>query len=293
MISPAPRAGRAATPADLDDALRSVARSLGSARRVGVAYSGGVDSTLLLALCLRVLGAAQAPAILAVSGSLADDERVAAHETARFLGAEVVELRTRELDLVDYRANPVDRCFFCKDELFSRIDAELVRRLRLDAVAYGENADDTRRPDRPGARAATRHRVLRPLADARITKVDVRRLARDLALPNADKPAVPCLASRIPHRQPVTVGKLAAIERAEAAVRRLGIGELRVRHHGAQARVEIGATDLERALREPLHAAVVKAVQACGFSQVTVDTGGLRSGAFTLAELATNPGSKR
>ena len=114
---------------------------------------------------------------------------------------------------------------------------------RLDAVAYGENADDVRRPDRPGSRAATDHAVLRPLADAGLTKADVRGIARALDLPVADKPAAPCLASRIPHFEPVTPEKLRQIDRAEAALRRLGLTELRVRHHGDLARVELGAED--------------------------------------------------
>jgi uncharacterized protein len=249
--------------------------------RVGVAFSGGVDSATLLALAVRALGSGRVVALLGVSPSLAADERAAAHDVARFIGVPVVEVETREGDRPQYRANGPDRCFHCKDELFSTIGAEVLDRHGLDRIAYGENADDVRRPDRPGARAATQHAVLRPLADAGLDKAAVRRVARVLGLPCADKPAAPCLASRIPHHEPVTPAKLAQVETAERALRALGFTDCRVRHHGEVARVELPAAEIARAaadLRDDVHRAVV----AAGFRFVAVDLAGIQSGAFTL-----------
>ena len=263
----------------------AIRRALSPICRLGVAYSGGIDSTLLVALATLVLGTENVLALLAVSPSLADDERIQARAVADHIGVRVVEIATHELDRPDYRANGADRCFFCKDELFRRIDDEVRRAHHLDAVAYGENADDVRRLDRPGARAATEHGVLRPLAEAGLTKSDVRALARELGLPNADKPAAPCLASRIPHHEPVTAAKLGQVEAAEKALRRLGFADLRVRHHGSAARIELAWIDVPRALTEPLHSRVLAAVIGCGFVTATVDPRGIRSGAFTLAVL--------
>ena len=271
-------------------AADGVGRALRDVRRLGVAYSGGVDSALLLALAVRSLGPGRVLAVLGVSPSLAADERVAAHRTAAFIGDPVVEVVTAEGEREAYRANGPDRCYHCKDELFTRVDAELVARHELDAVAYGENADDARRPDRPGARAATEHGVLRPLADAGLTKADVRALARALRLPCADKPAAPCLASRIPHFDRVDPEKLAQVERAEAALRALGLADSRVRHHGDVARVELLPPDLPRAVAEPLRAALLAAVRGAGFRFVAVDLAGIQSGAFTLPLVARADG---
>jgi uncharacterized protein len=271
-----------ATGPHLGPTLSALADRLSGINRLGVAFSGGVDSSLLLALSARALGADQVLALLGVSPSLAADERIAAHEVARQIGVPVVEVTTYEGDRPEYQANGPDRCFHCKDELFDRIGDEVVAAHRLDAVAYGENADDARRPDRPGSRAATTHAVLRPLADLGLTKADVRALARELGLSVADKPAAPCLASRIPHHEPVTPEKLRQIDRAEAALRGLGLTDLRVRHHGDVARVELLAEDLPRAVAEPLRAQLVAAVRAAGFRFVTVDLAGIQSGAFTL-----------
>ena len=258
-----------------------VAGQVAGIGRLGEAGSGGVDSATLLALAVRALGAGHVVALLGVSPSLAADERAAAHDVARYIGVPIVEVETYEGDRPEYRANGPDRCFHCKDELFSTIGAEVLDRHGLDRIAYGENADDVRRPDRPGGQAATRHRVLRPLADAGLDKAAVRRVARALALPCADKPAAPCLASRIPHHEPVTPAKLAQVEAAEKALRTLGFTDCRVRHHGDVARVELPAEEIARAaadLREDVHRAVV----AAGFRFVTVDLAGIQSGAFTL-----------
>ncbi|MEU7901515.1 ATP-dependent sacrificial sulfur transferase LarE [Actinoplanes sp. NPDC049118] len=250
--------------------------------RLGVAFSGGVDSSVLLALAVRELGPDRVVAILGVSPSLAAAEREAAHAVARFIGVAVAEVTTFEGEREAYRANGPDRCFHCKDELFTRIADEVVTAYRLDAVAYGENADDARRADRPGGRAAAAHRVLRPLADAGLDKAAVRRLAGEFSLPCADKPAAPCLASRIPHFQPVSPEKLAQVERAEAALRGLGFGDLRVRHHGDVARIELPPEDLPRAVRDPLRSRLHAAVLAAGFRFAAVDVAGVQSGAFTL-----------
>jgi uncharacterized protein len=266
----------------LDATLAALGDRLAGVGRLGVAFSGGVDSALLLALAARALGADHVLALLGVSASLAADERVGAHEVARQIGVPVVEVTTYEGDRPEYQANGPDRCFHCKDELFHRIDDEVVAAHRLDAVAYGENADDAGRPDRPGSQAATSHAVLRPLADLGLRKADVRSLARQLGLSVADKPAAPCLASRIPHHEPVTPEKLRQIDQAEAGLRDLGLRDLRVRHHGDVARVELLAEDLPRAVVEPLRSQLVAAVRAAGFRFVTVDLAGIQSGAFTL-----------
>jgi pyridinium-3,5-biscarboxylic acid mononucleotide sulfurtransferase len=265
-----------------EDTVRRVGALLAGVERLGVAFSGGVDSSVLLALAARALGRDRVVAILGVSPSLAAEERVAAHAVARHIGVAVVEIDTHEGDRAAYRANGPDRCFHCKDELFTRIGDEVVADHRLDAVAYGENADDARRPDRPGSRAAAAHRVLRPLADAGLDKSAVREIARAFDLPCADKPAAPCLASRIPHFEVVSPEKLRQVERAEAALRRLGFGDLRVRHHGDVARIELTADDLVRAVTDPLRRAVQAAVADAGFRFAAVDLAGLQSGAFTL-----------
>lgn len=270
-------------PAEFADRVTArVGAMLGGVGRMGVAFSGGVDSAVLLALCARSLGRERVVAILGVSASLAADERSAAHEVARHVGVELVEVATHEGDRAAYRANGPDRCFHCRDELFSRIDEDVVAAHRLDAVAYGENADDAGRPDRPGARAAAEHRVLRPLAAAGLDKAAVRRIARVFGLPCADKPAAPCLASRIPHFSSVTPPKLQQIEQAESSLHRLGFTDLRVRHHGDIARIELPPEDLLRAVADPLRSAIRDAVVAAGFRFATVDLAGVQSGAFTL-----------
>ena len=257
---------------------------LGAEGRLGVAFSGGVDSATLLAVAVRALGTDRVVAILGVSPSLAADERAAAHEVAAFVGARVVEVETREGERAAYVANGPDRCFHCKDELFATIDASVARELGLAAVAYGENADDAARIDRPGAQAATAHRVLRPLAHAGLSKAQVRELARALELPCADKPAAPCLASRIPHFEQVTPAKLAAVEAAERALRELGFSDSRVRNHGDVARIEVPESELVDAVtrRHEVNAAV----RSAGFRYAALDLAGLQSGAFTLSVLA-------
>ena len=262
--------------------VAAVSAGLKGVRRLGVAFSGGVDSSLLLALATRALGVENVIALLGVSPSLAREERSAAHDVAQQIGVRLVEVMTYEGDRPEYQANGPDRCFHCKEELFSRIDDGIADRYGLDAIAYGENADDARRPDRPGAQAATNHNVLRPLADAGMTKLTVRTLARAMGLQVADKPAAPCLASRIPHHQLVTPAKLSQIERAEAALRQLGFAELRVRHHDDIARIELPPADLIRAVSDPLRSKVLDAVRGADFRFVTLDVGGIQSGAFTL-----------
>jgi len=236
---------------ELSAAARAVCSRLVGAAPLGVAFSGGVDSSVLLALAVRALGADQVVAILGVSPSLGSDDRLAAHRVAAVVGARIVEIQTREGDNPAYRANGPDRCFHCKDELFTRIEDEVAGAYGLAAVAYGENADDMMRPDRPGSRAASNHKVLRPLADAGLGKAAVRAIARALQLPSADKPAAPCLASRIPHHQEVPEAKLAQIDAAEKALRNLGFAESRVRHHGEVARIELPNGELARAVSAP------------------------------------------
>lgn len=267
-------------PADLTDALVAFSASLRGVGRLGVAYSGGVDSSVLLALAIRELGREHVVAVTGISASLAARDHARARLVAEGLGATMVEVRTHEMEREGYRRNDVDRCYFCKDELFSVISDELVVEHRLDAVAYGENADDVLRPDRPGSGAATEHRVLRPLADAGMDKAAVREVAAWLGLPTADIPASPCLASRIPHHQEVTPEKLTQVEQGEDAVLALGVPDVRVRHHGELARIEVPVEHLATVLAA--RAELVATFRRIGFRHTTIDLAGLQSGIFTL-----------
>lgn len=257
--------------------------------RLGVAYSGGVDSALLLAVAARVLGRDRVVALLGVSASLAASERTIARDVAARIGVELVEFDPGEGELAGYRANGIDRCFFCKSALFTAIDDRIVAEHGLDAVAYGENVDDTARPDRPGSRAAREHRVLAPLAAAGLTKPRVRALARALDLPVADKPAAPCLASRIPHGEEVTPTKLRQVEDAESVVRAQGFSDCRVRHHGTIARIEVPEGELTRLLDPAIRSALIVGVKDAGFLHVAIDLAGLQSGLFSLTLLKEAP----
>lgn len=294
-------AWRAATPAqrvELPSHLEQLARGVAAdlidgARppRVGVAYSGGVDSAVLGALVARAVGPDNTVLLLGVSPSLARRERRLAHRQAEQLGLRVAEVTTNELDNPDYAANPVDRCYHCKDELFSVLDQHVVAELELDVVAYGENADDAARPDRPGSRAAREHRVRHPLAAAGATKADVRAIAAHLGLTSASKPAAPCLASRIPHGEPVTAEKLAAVDAAEDAVLAAGFSDCRVRHHGTVARVEVPTEEFGLIADDARRARLDRAIREAGFQHVTFDLAGIQSGAFTLTLLRAGGGS--
>ncbi|HZK06539.1 MAG TPA: ATP-dependent sacrificial sulfur transferase LarE [Actinomycetaceae bacterium] len=254
----------------------------GPGRRLGVSFSGGVDSAVVLVLAVEAFGPEAVVALIAVSPSLARRELRAARETAAEIGVELAEVATFETDIPDYRANRADRCFHCRTEMFTRFTGQTATELGLAAIAYGENSSDVDRIDRPGAAAARDFGVLRPLAAAGIDKKGVRKLAREFGLSVADKPASPCLASRVPHGVEVTPELLRQIDDAEDAVIEAGFPEARVRHHGEIARIEVPAADLVRLATPRVRARVVDGVRAAGYRHVTMDLAGLQSGAFTL-----------
>jgi len=242
-----------------------------------VAYSGGVDSAFLAATAHRVLGERML-AVLADSPSLARRDFEQACAFARALQLPLRVIATEELARPAYQRNDANRCFHCKTELFAAMK-KLGAELGIANIAYGMNADD-RKDYRPGQRAAEEQSVLAPLAEAGLTKQEVRALAKAAGLSLWDRPAAPCLASRIEYGRPVTREILEQVERGEESLRQLGFSELRVRHHGDLARVEIARTELPRALTLEMLDAITAALKQAGFQYVTLDCAGFRSGAM-------------
>jgi uncharacterized protein len=255
-------------------ALEDRLRALGG---VMVAYSGGVDSAFLAATAHRVLGDRML-AVLADSPSLARRDMAQARAFADAQGIPLRVIQTEELDKPEYQRNDANRCFHCKTELFDGMRS-LGAKLGHTNIAYGMNADDTG-DYRPGQRAAQKHDVLAPLADAGLTKLEVRALAKAAGYSLWDRPAAPCLSSRVEYGRTVTREVLQQVEQAEESMRQLGFREFRVRHHGELARVEIARAEMPKALSMEKLDAITAALRSAGFQYITLDCAGFRSGSL-------------
>jgi pyridinium-3,5-biscarboxylic acid mononucleotide sulfurtransferase len=275
--SPDPRAAKAA----------AVRAALGGLRGAVVAFSGGVDSSVVAALAFEMLGD-RALACTIVSGLLPDEEIRAAKTIAATIGIRHRLVPLDVLALPAFIENPPDRCYYCKAIVLATL-REVADAAGLEAILHGENADDAT-VYRPGALAAEEAGAIAPLARAGITKAEVRALARDIALPNADRASAPCLATRIPYGERVTVERMRRIGAAEATLRKAGFNVVRVRDHGRLARIEVPLADLSRLLAPVLRERVTAAVREAGYAHVTIDLEGYRSGSFDLARADTRTG---
>ena len=259
----------------------ALAAWLRDAGRVVIGYSGGVDSAYLAVVARRTLGTENMLAVIGRSASYPAEQWAAARNVASSFGIDVLELDTDELNDPRYAANPSNRCYFCKTELWSKL-VPVARARGFATIADGTNADDLT-DYRPGAHAAREHAVSSPLADLGFTKAEIRERSRALGIPTWSQPSSPCLSSRLPYGTSVTAERLGQIERAERALRALGInGDLRVRYHDDLARVELAHGELAQWLSPARFAQMRSALQAAGFARVALDLRGFRSGSLNV-----------
>jgi len=256
---------------------RQLYDALSSFDSVIVAFSGGVDSAYLAWVATEVLGPA-ALCVTADSPSYPDHHRQLALRIAREFSLHHEFVTTSETEQPEYRANPVNRCYYCKSELYDVL-SRLAAVRGIAVIVDGSNADD-RSDYRPGRQAAREYGVRSPLDEADLTKADIRELSRRAGLPTWDEPASACLSSRIPYHSEVTTEKLRMIERAEAALRDLGFRVCRVRHHDTLARIELGTNELHRALDPDVRERIVRELRAIGYQHVTIDLQGYRMGSL-------------
>ncbi len=240
-----------------------------------IGFSAGVDSSVVAAAALAALGD-RALAVTAVTETITEEDLALAEEISSTLGLRHEWIRYNELEIPGYAANPANRCYYCKDALYTRL-AELARVRGIAVLLDGTNADDAG-DYRPGRLAAAEQNVRSPLLELGIDKATVRRLAQLYSLPNDEKPSAPCLSSRVPYGTEITIDVLTRIGRAERALRRLGFSEMRVRHHGEVARIELPKADLPRAI--DLSEQIVEAITGAGYRYVSLDLMGLRSGSL-------------
>jgi uncharacterized protein len=256
---------------------RELLNRLAECSSVIVALSGGADSAYLAWAAQHALGP-RALSVTALSPSFSAYDRSIVEDFVRKLSLRHEFVETNEMDNPAYRANAVDRCYFCKDELFGVLDVFASER-QFEAVCYGVNADDTL-DFRPGHRAAREHKVLAPLLDAGLSKAEIRSLSERAGLPTWDRPASACLSSRLPYGTEVTPERLALVERGEAALRDLGFRQFRVRLHDTLARIEISPDEMDAALAKPMAAQIARRLKEVGFAYVSLDLEGYRQGSL-------------
>lgn len=260
---------------DKHEQLQKVLKDLG---KVAVAYSGGVDSSFLLKAAVDTLGPENVLACISLGPAEPAAMRERAREIAKTVRAELVVVEAGEMDDPDFTSNRADRCFHCKSRL-CRTLLDVAKERGFPHVVFGTNYDDLD-DFRPGNKAMKIFGIRSPLAEAGLTKSEIRELSRQAGLPTADQPASPCLASRIPYGLEITEQRLRQIDRAEGVLRSLGFVEFRVRHHDAIARIEVGPQDVARLVAEPVRSQVVEKLKALGFRYVTADLQGFRSGSL-------------